>query len=228
MSKKIFTTGLFTIFCLLVFSQEADTSKSSSGNIDDIEAQLQKIQDSLNTIKEQRLIETYSINVETSKNGKTLSDANLRSRPEKTSNIITMIARGTGIEVYNFLPDYMCWAVRYSDQLGFLGVEDVFITGSAATSGLKEGSEYDTKPKLKTYVKPKYPKEAKKDKIEGKVILKVFIEKSGEVSEVEVLKGIPELNEAAKQAALKYKFTPASFEGKPVGAWFPLGITFKL
>ena len=68
----------------------------------------------------------------------------------------------------------------------------------------------------------------RKNKIEGKVILKVFINKSGSVSEAVILQGIPELNNAAKNAAMQYKFKPAELNGEPVDVWFPLGITFKL
>ena len=225
MRKKIFTTGLFTLFfCFIIFSQENDTDKINQGNLDDIEFQLQKIQDSLNRIKEERLIKIYNIKIEDVKTGKTLSDVYLRSKPDKNSETKTLIPDGTSLEVYNYLPDYACWAVKYNEELGFLGVELILVTSSAEI----KGSDYDTKPQLKTYVKPKYPKDAKKSKIEGKVILKIFINKSGSVGKAVILQGIPELNEAAKDAAMQYKFKPAKLNDEPVGIWFPLGITFKL
>ena len=226
MLKKILTTGLFSLFLyFMAFSQENDTGKINQEDLDDIEYQLQKIQDSLNRIKEKRLIKTYNINIKDKKSGKTLNDVYLRSKPDKTSETKTMIPNGTNLEVFNYLPDKVCWVVRYNEVFGFLGTESILVTSN--TTEIK-GSEYDTKPKLKTYVKPTYPKDARKNKIEGKVILKVFINKSGSISEAVILQGIPELNNAAKNAAMQYKFKPAELNGEPVDVWFPLGITFKL
>lgn len=225
MLKKILTTGLFIFFsCLLVFSQENDTNKTDLENLDDIEYRLERIQDSLNRIKEERLIKTYNINIKDKKSGKTLNDVYLRSKPDKTSETKTMIPNGTNLEVFNYLPDKVCWVVRYNEEFGFLGTESILVISNTEI----KGSDYDTKPKLKTYVKPTYPKDAKKNRIEGKVILKVFINKSGSVSEAVILQGIPELNNAAKNAAMQYKFKPAELNGEPVDVWFPLGITFKL
>ena len=54
--------------------------------------------------------------------------------------------------------------------------------------------------------------------VEGEVLVLVFIDATGDVGAVKILKGspYPEFNEAAERAALATKWTPATRDGKPV------------
>jgi len=73
-------------------------------------------------------------------------------------------------------------------------------------------------PKPRKIVKAKYPENARKLGIEGNVQLRLHIDKTGAVKKAEVVKGIGfGLDQAAQQAALKFRFTPARVNGRPVG-----------
>lgn len=75
-----------------------------------------------------------------------------------------------------------------------------------------------------------YPKEAKKNKIEGKVIVSFVIEKDGSISNVSIVQSVhPSLDEeAVRVVKLLGKFQPAYLEGNPVRFYYKLPITFSL
>jgi len=75
-----------------------------------------------------------------------------------------------------------------------------------------------------------YPQKAREAGIEGRVIVRAFINKQGSVEESKIDNGIPNtgLNQAAKNAIEETKFEPAMQEGKPVGVWVSIPIFFRL
>lgn len=74
-----------------------------------------------------------------------------------------------------------------------------------------------------------YPEEAKKQGVQGRVYIKAYISKDGNVVVTEVIKGIGSgCDEAAIEAVKDTKFIPASWEGKTVGAQVAIPIMFKL
>ncbi len=76
----------------------------------------------------------------------------------------------------------------------------------------------DTQPEVASEFKPPYPDEAKKNEVEGTVVLKVTIDENGNVTEVKVLKGLGYgLDEASVAAMRKFKFKPATKDGENVG-----------
>ena len=78
--------------------------------------------------------------------------------------------------------------------------------------------------------RPKYPDIARDSRVEGEVVLLVYIDRRGDVRKAEVQSspGLPALDEAAKEAAYKCKFKPAEQQGVPVGVWYSLVMQFKL
>lgn len=66
--------------------------------------------------------------------------------------------------------------------------------------------------------KPRYPRMAIKRGIEGSVVVKILIDESGLPYSVSVLKssGFKVLDDAAKATAMRWKFSPALVDGKPV------------
>lgn len=75
----------------------------------------------------------------------------------------------------------------------------------------------------------KYPDEAKKDKIEGKVFVRAQINEKGDVTEVKIEKGDNKLLiDAAVKAVKATKFTPGELKGKKVKAEVVVPIVFKL
>lgn len=71
-------------------------------------------------------------------------------------------------------------------------------------------NEVDVKLKIKEKVKAKYTENARRNCINGRVLLKVVFLSSGKVGDIEVVNGLPEgLSESAVEAARKIKFVPA-------------------
>ena len=76
----------------------------------------------------------------------------------------------------------------------------------------------------------KYPPEAVKDSIQGRVVVQLLIERNGSVHEVKVVRSVHELldNEAIRVCKSMPKFFPGRVGGKAVAMWLTLPITFKL
>lgn len=76
---------------------------------------------------------------------------------------------------------------------------------------------------------PPYTEEARKSRIQGVVILEAIIDAMGNVTEVKVLKGLPEgLTDSAVASIRKWRFKPATLDGRPVPVFFNLSIRFSL
>jgi protein TonB len=74
-----------------------------------------------------------------------------------------------------------------------------------------------------------YPETAKRAGLEGKVLVKVFINKNGDVSNAEIIKSDHSIfDSSAINALLKTKFTPARLKGQPVNVQITIPINFKL
>lgn len=75
----------------------------------------------------------------------------------------------------------------------------------------------------------KYPLDAKKAKIEGRVFIKAFIDEEGTVVKTEIIKGTDSsLDTAAANAVKLTKFIPGKQEGIPVKTQVAVPILFKL
>lgn len=87
-----------------------------------------------------------------------------------------------------------------------------------------------TPPRVIHRARPLYTEEARKLRIQGVVILQAVIETDGTISNVKVLKGLPEgLSEAATEAIRQWTFQPAlDPDGKPVRVYYNLTINFRL
>ena len=76
----------------------------------------------------------------------------------------------------------------------------------------------------------KYPPEAAKNDIEGRVIVQFIIDKTGEVGDVKVVRPISEELDAEAVRVVKTlpKFEPGRQDGEAVSVWYTLPINFKL
>jgi TonB family protein len=61
-----------------------------------------------------------------------------------------------------------------------------------------------------------YPYEAREQKIQGEVVVKILVSETGDVENAEVVSGDPILAKSAVDAAKKWKFKPFIKNGKPV------------
>lgn len=87
----------------------------------------------------------------------------------------------------------------------------------------------DVKPPKKIkHVSPAYPPEAKEAGIQGVVILEAVIDKHGKVAGADVVKAIPELDQAAIDAVLQWEFEPTYIKGKAVAVRMTVTVNFTL
>jgi protein TonB len=86
-----------------------------------------------------------------------------------------------------------------------------------------------TPPRVVEKAFPSYPEDAKKEKVQGVVIVQAVIDKDGTVSRVRAVKRLhPSLDEAALDAIRQWRFEPALLEGEPVAVHYNLTINFRL
>ena len=91
------------------------------------------------------------------------------------------------------------------------------------------GKNVDRKASLTAKPEPRYTAAARKNAIEGTVILKVVFSSTGQVTNIRVVQGQPYgLTERAVEAAKKIKFIPAMKDGHYVSMWMQLEYNFQL
>ncbi len=75
---------------------------------------------------------------------------------------------------------------------------------------------------------PAYPDAAWAQGVTGDVLVRAVIDENGDVTEVEVLRGLPYgLTEAAVDAIRRWKFAPATRNGEPVAVYRNLNLRFE-
>lgn len=97
----------------------------------------------------------------------------------------------------------------------------------------KKDSAHSVSPKmmeehLVNKVTPKYPSEAKKAHIQGKVILDAIIGKSGDVQQLHVVSGPRELQQSALDAVRQWTYTPVLMNGAPVEVETTITVNYSL
>jgi TonB family protein len=87
----------------------------------------------------------------------------------------------------------------------------------------------DREPVVISKKEPVYPEAAIKQKLEGKVWVKIWVDREGMPHDVQVLKSDAEVfNQSAVEAARAFRFTPAYLNGKPVDVWVSVPFKFAL
>ena len=77
---------------------------------------------------------------------------------------------------------------------------------------------------------PAYPAISRRSGEQGRVILRVLVNARGGADEVQVRTscGYPRLDEAAREAVLRWRFVPAKRGAEPIAAWVLIPISFRL
>lgn len=73
-----------------------------------------------------------------------------------------------------------------------------------------------------------YPEKAREEGLEGRVIIRAFVDSTGDVTSTEIIKGVEGLDAAAVDAVMKRKFRPAKYKDTDVGVWIAIPIDFKI
>jgi len=85
-----------------------------------------------------------------------------------------------------------------------------------------------TERNLIKQVKPKYPPQAKREHVQGVVVLQVRIGEKGDVERFAAISGDPLLVPAAIDAVKRWKCKPFFYQGQPIAVETPITVKFKL
>jgi TonB family protein len=77
-------------------------------------------------------------------------------------------------------------------------------------------------------VQPKYPEAAKKEKIQGTVLLSVEIGKDGTIEDLKVVSGPKELRQSALVAVRQWTYEPFLLNGNPVEVDTTISVVYTL
>ena len=101
------------------------------------------------------------------------------------------------------------------------------VSNTASESNV--ASNVDSKPVLLNNPLPGYTEEARRNKVQGVVVLRLLVDETGSVKNIRIVRGLPDgLNEKAIEAGHKLRFKPAMKDGKPVSYSTVVEMTFKL
>jgi len=85
-----------------------------------------------------------------------------------------------------------------------------------------------TPAKLIAKVDPKYPDEARRQRVSGTVKLHAIIRKDGTVAELKVISGDSLLTQAAIDAVQQWRYSPTLLEDKPIEVDTIIEVAFQL
>jgi len=77
-------------------------------------------------------------------------------------------------------------------------------------------------------VAPVYPSEARRDRIQGVVVLQAVINKEGRIADLKLVSGPKELVQAAIGAVQQWRYRPYLFNGEPVEVETQVQVNFRL
>lgn len=77
-------------------------------------------------------------------------------------------------------------------------------------------------------VDPEYPESARAQKLQGKVVLKIRIRPDGDVEDIQLISGQPQLAKAAIDAIRQWKFKPQAGNTKPAELQTQVTLNFRL
>ena len=199
-----------------LFAQNPVTNKGSYRDIAEVEIN--------NTLF---FMEKYDININRARKARILENTVIWSNPSIDSKRMNfVIKKGTVVEMFKYFPKQVLWAINYKNFWGFVSASKVIPIRGKSSAPIF--TPYDEAPKMLSTIKITYPKEAKKNGIDGIVTISVLISKTGLVEEAEIVDGIPELDASAIKAIKKVKFKPGKHKGKPVNVWIDVPVHFEI
>ena len=123
----------------------------------------------------------------------------------------------------------LSFGVPHFDETEFSELQDNDLLAGAGDQ-VMDKSTVDTPPKVRKRSPIVYPELARKQGVSGYVTMNVLIDENGNVEEVEILDSKPEeiFDLKADSTIRRWKFEPATYNGKKVKVWAMQKIVFKL
>lgn len=87
---------------------------------------------------------------------------------------------------------------------------------------------FQTPPAVVKRIEPIYPELARKAGIQGKIFVKVLIDKEGKIKKAVVLQGPEIFHEPAIAAVMQWVFKPAIQHDRPIAVWMVIPINFQI
>jgi periplasmic protein TonB len=91
-----------------------------------------------------------------------------------------------------------------------------------------QAADVEEKPKRLTTVTPDYPEMARRAGIEGVVMLKLLVNREGQVDSVDTVKGPDIFRKSSIDAAKRTRFSPARQNNRPVACWVLVPFRFVI
>jgi len=83
-------------------------------------------------------------------------------------------------------------------------------------------------PKCIHEPEPEYPDKARRERVQGTVVLEGTVDAEGKVKGIEVVRSVPELDQAAIDAVQTWKYEPATVDGVPTPMVTTITVNFML
>jgi protein TonB len=101
--------------------------------------------------------------------------------------------------------------------------------GGGQGGGLYGGGP-DVPPRPLSRGQPRYPGQARREGVEGRVAVRLLVDREGRVGAVRIVAAQPpgHFEEAVREAVAGWTFRPAQKDGQPVEAWLTATISFRL
>jgi len=116
------------------------------------------------------------------------------------------------------------------NQFGLGESIDKMLSGDAVNDVVMTAATVDEPPQPLQEGRLTYPDRARRQNIEGYVLINMLIDASGAVEQVKVLESQPPgvFEDVTTEWARGLRFTPAYYKGKPVKTWARRRVPFKL
>lgn len=84
------------------------------------------------------------------------------------------------------------------------------------------------RPRLVAGPAPEYPRQAREAKVEGTMLVKCVITTSGALRDCRIIKGLPFMEQPVLAALSQQRYTPVTFQGRPVDVEYVIPFKFKM
>ncbi|HYI07437.1 MAG TPA: TonB family protein [Thermoanaerobaculia bacterium] len=86
-----------------------------------------------------------------------------------------------------------------------------------------------TQPEELDRVIPRYPSAARRQGVQGPVVVRGIVRRDGTIDNLEIIKDLPYgLGEEARRAVSRWRFRPATFRGEPIDVYYTVTVNFRL